>query len=171
MIKSWPNKEQSLERIKEYCKRRRPISVGGLSAPTLVAGQMAPDHNYTEAYVGVERPWLKEGSPIEAVNFFFLFTCYCFSKSKKKKDLERDDINDVEQNELEVDEVVEQELAFQALSGPKNAFRIFVNERVASQPQLAVFDIETFEIRSEGSFRVCTLKCATCWKRLQVALS
>jgi hypothetical protein len=52
---------------------------------------------------------------------------------KKKKDLERDDINDVEQNELEVDEVVEQELAFQALSGPKNAFRIFVNERVASQ--------------------------------------
>jgi hypothetical protein len=92
-----------------------------------------------------------------------------FLKVKKKKDLERDDINDVEQNELEVDEVVEQELAFQALSGPKDAFRIFVNERVASQPQLAVFDIETFEIRSEGSFRVYTLKCATCWKRLQVA--
>jgi hypothetical protein len=94
-----------------------------------------------------------------------------FLKVKKKKDLERDDINDVEQNELEVDEVVEQELAFQALSGPKDAFRIFVNERVASQPQLAVFDIETFEIRSEGSFHVYTLKCATCWKRLQVALS
>jgi hypothetical protein len=122
MIKSWPNKEQSLERIKEYCKRRRPISVGGLSAPTLVAGQMAPDHNYTEAYVGVERPWLKEGSPIEAVKFFFFVYMLLFLKVKKKKDLERDDINDVEQNELEVDEVVEQELAFQALSGPKMLF-------------------------------------------------
>jgi hypothetical protein len=84
--------------------------------------------------------------------------------------LERDNINDVEQNELEVDEVVEQELAFQALSGPKNAFfLIFINKRVVSQLQLAVFDIKTFEIRTEGSFRVCTLKCVTCWKRLQVA--
>jgi hypothetical protein len=36
--------------------------------------------------------------------------------------LERDNINDVEQNELEVDEVVKQELAFQALSGPKFGF-------------------------------------------------
>jgi hypothetical protein len=85
MIKSWPNKEQSLERIKEYCKRRRPISVGGLSAPTLVAGQMAPDHNYTEAYVGVERPWLKEGSPIEAVKFFFFCLHVIVSQSQKKK--------------------------------------------------------------------------------------
>jgi hypothetical protein len=85
MIKSWPNKEQSLERIKEYCKRQRPISVGGLSAPTLIAGQMAPDHNNTEAYVGVERPWLKEGSPIEAVKFFFFCLHVIVSQSQKKK--------------------------------------------------------------------------------------
>jgi hypothetical protein len=32
-----------------------------------------------------------------------------------------------------------------------------------------MFDIETFEIRSKGFFRVCIPKCATCWKRLQVA--
>jgi hypothetical protein len=60
--------------------------MGGLSAYTLIEGQMAPDHNNMEAYVGVERPWLKEGSLIEVVKVFFfcLIPDYYFLKSKKK---------------------------------------------------------------------------------------